>query len=384
MTWFEWALTVVLILNCSILSLVVWNVLRWPEPTDKCIGPERSCSVLIPARNEEATVASCIESVLRQGDAVLEIIVCDDHSSDATAEIVNKLASAEPRIRLISAPPLPSGWCGKNFACATLAKAAAGTWLLFLDADARLCDGAVSRMLHEAEARGVSFLSCWPGLDLDGFWEKTLMPMLNFVVLTLFPAPLSLKKQDSSLGLAHGACILARREEYDAIGGHEAVRDELFEDTSLARLWRAENQRGACLDGQSIVRVRMYDSFSGIWNGFKKNFFPSFRRVRNFWLFILLHLVCFLLPFVVLIVGAARGEWFPVAAFSAAAVLMMRFCLAARFGQPPWSAVLHPLAETILLALGIVSWHSCRLGRGVAWKGRIYRTRADVKERNGT
>jgi len=282
----------------------------------------------------------------------------------------------DPRVRLIVPPALPSGWCGKPFACSRLAAEALGEWLLFIDADARLGEGAVERMLNEAASRDVSLLSCWPGLELKGFWEKILMPMLNFVVLTLFPAPLSLKRRDASLGLAHGACILARREEYERVGGHEAVRDEIFEDTSLARTWRARGERGQCLDGQSIVRVRMYDSFHGIWNGFRKNFFPSFRHLRSFWLFLLLHLFCFFLPFVLFIALATRGVWSLPAGLAAASVLLMRASLALRFRYPLWSVLLHPLAECVLLILGIVSWWSCRGGRGVEWKGRIYRAGA--------
>lgn len=380
MTASECFLAVLLVLNVSVLSLVLWNVVCWPQPGGKGAAPRRTCSVLIPARNEERTIASCLGSVLRQGDSVLEILVCDDHSDDATAPVVRELEGKNPRIRLIPAPALPSGWCGKNFACATLAGEASGSWLLFLDADARLCDGALNRMLRAASAHEASFLSCWPGLELEGFWEKALMPMLNFVVLTLFPAPLSLKKQDASLGLAHGACILARREAYGRVGGHEAVRAELFEDTSLARVWRAAGERGICLDGQSVVRVRMYDSFHGIWNGFKKNFFPSFRHFPSFWLFLLLHLVCFLMPFVIFPAGAVRGVWLMPAALSALAVLAMRVSLALRFGHPVWSALLHPFSESILLILGIVSWRSCRGGRGVEWKGRTYRAGAGTGE----
>jgi len=372
MTAFEGAMTVLLVLDLSILALVLWNVSGWPEPRGEGGGARRCCSVLIPARDEERTIAPCIESVLRQGDPVLEILVCDDHSGDATARTVRELGKKDARIRLIAAPDLPPGWCGKTFACATLAGEATGSWLLFLDADARLCAGALGRMLRAAAAHEVSFLSCWPGLDLVGFWEKALMPMLHFVVLTLFPAPLSLRRRDAPLGLAHGACILALRDEYERIGGHRAVRGELFEDTSLARVWRARGGRGICLDGQSIVRVRMYDSFRGIWNGFKKNFFPSFRHARSFGLFMLLHFACFLLPFG-LAAAAFGGAGLRAAAAAAAAVLLMRAALALRFRHPLWSVLLHPLAESVLLVLGIVSWRSYSLGRGVEWKGRTYR-----------
>ncbi|HXG66232.1 MAG TPA: glycosyltransferase, partial [Blastocatellia bacterium] len=159
---------------------------------------------------------------------------------------------------------------------------ARGDWLLFLDADARLTDAAVARMVEEALCRKVTMLSGWPGLTLQSFWEKALMPLLNFVTFTLFPAPLSLVRDDASLGLVHGACILVDRKAYDAIGGHTAVRDQIFEDQRLAHLWRARGHRGICLDGQGIVSARMYHSFGEIWGGFQKNFYPAFRREVNF------------------------------------------------------------------------------------------------------
>lgn len=377
-------MALLLILNLLILLLVLWNVMRWPRPGPAGQRFTKACSVLIPARNEQGNIASCLEAVLRQGEAVREILVCDDHSTDSTASIVKQLEQNDARIRLITPDALPSGWCGKPFACATLAAEANGEWLLFIDADSRLYDEAVDRMLHEASARNITFLSCWPGLVLQGFWEKTLMPMLNFVVFTLFPAPLSLKRQDASLGLAHGACILARRDEYKKIGGHEAVHNEIFEDTSLARIWRAKGGRGICLDGQDIVHVRMYDSFHGIWSGFRKNFFPAFRHRHSFWLFLLSHLGLFLLPFFILIRLAIQGEWSLAVGLAAVSVLAMRAALALRFSYPLWSVLFHPLAEGILLVVGIVSWWSCRGGRGVEWKGRVYRAGAKRKGRSET
>lgn len=375
-------MVLLLILNLLILLLVLWNAIHWPKPRVAGERFTRACSVLIPARNEQDNIGPCLEAVLRQGDAVREILVCDDHSTDQTASIVKQFEQSDSRIRLITPDALPSGWCGKTFACATLAAEANGEWLLFIDADSRLCDEAIDRMLHEACTRNVSFLSCWPGLVLKGFWEKALMPMLNFVVFTLFPAPLSLKRQDASLGLAHGACILARRDEYKKVGGHEAVRDEIFEDTSLARVWRAREERGICLDGQDIVYVRMYDSFHGIWNGFRKNFFPAFRHRHSFWLFLLLHLVWFFLPFLLFVGMAIQGIWSLPVGVAAVSVLLMRTTLSLRFGYPLWSVLLHPLAELILLMLGVVSWWSCHGGRGVEWKGRVYR--AGAKHNTGS
>ena len=181
-------------------------------------------SVLIPARDEDANVEDCLGAVLAQGAVVAEALVYDDHSTDRTAAIVDDFAGRDGRVRRIEPSTLPDGWCGKNFACAKLAEAARGEWLLFLDADARLAPDAILWLVGEANARGVTLLSPWPALEARiGFWERVLMPLLDFVVFTLYPAPLSLVRSDASLGLAHGACILAHRATYDLVGGHNSV-----------------------------------------------------------------------------------------------------------------------------------------------------------------
>ncbi len=357
--------------NGVLLLLVLWNAVAWPAPRRVGAVPGSVCSVLIPARNEESNLPGCLESVLQQGEMVLEVIVCDDRSSDGTAAVVEKAALRDPRIRLIRTDGLPEGWCGKPFACASLAAEAKGEWLLFLDADARLRPEALARIITEAEKTGNTLLSCWPGLDMESFWEKLLLPMLNFVVFTLYPAPLAgMRPADASLGLAHGACILARREEYQALGGHDLVRGELFEDTWLARAWRARGGSSLCLDGQDIVRVRMYDSLQGIWEGFLKNFYPAFRHGWTFWLFLGLHVSAFLLPF--LLLPFLRDGAFLLAVIAAGSVLTMRLIQCVRFRYSVWPALLHPVAEAMLIALGIASWMRCRSGRGVVWKGRRY------------
>lgn len=355
-----------------ILALMAWNVLAWPRVAKAASVCPKAVSVLIPARNEELNLPACLDAVLRQGETVMEVLVCDDHSTDATARVVRDYAAHDGRVRLIGGAALPEGWCGKNFACAQLAAAARAEWLLFLDADARLADEAAARMIGEARRRRLTLLSCWPDLALVGIWEKALMPMLNFTVFTLFPAPLSLVRDDASLGLAHGACLLAHRATYEALGGHAAVRDQIFEDTRLAQLWRACGHRGLCLDGEDVVSVRMYGSFAEIWRGFEKNFFPAFRHAPSFAAFLLLHSAVFLSPFLLIGFG---GQ----AILAAACVLVMRAMLALRFHHPWWSVLLHPLAEVVLIGIGLSSWRCCRSGKGVEWKGRVYRSGGESK-----
>ncbi len=365
-------LIVFLILNLVFLAVVIGNVARWPRVVSRNEGPSHSVSVLIPARNEEQNLAACLDSVLLQGACVAEVIVYDDHSTDGTAEVTREYAERESKILLAAPVALPPNWYGKSFACQQLAGIASGDWLLFIDADVRLVPGAVNGMLSAAESYGASFLSSWPGLVTVGVWEKILMPMLNFVVFTLFPAQLSFIRKDRSLGLAHGASILVLKKDYQKLGGHAAVKDQIFEDTALARHWRAKGKWGLCLDGQDVVRVRMYGTVAEIWKGFQKNFFPAFQHRTSYWLFMLIHLLCFWLPFALSAFYSPQTFTAWVLWLSATAVLGIRSLLAFRFHQPWWSVLFHPFAETFLLLLGITSWWRCAFGRGVIWKGRRY------------
>src|SRR5499427_10654879 len=103
-----------------ILAVALWNAVAWPKFSAAASVRPGLVSVLIPARNEEANLTACLESVLRQDATVGEALVYDDHSTDATPLILADYASHDPRVRAVTPLPLPAGWLGKNFACARL------------------------------------------------------------------------------------------------------------------------------------------------------------------------------------------------------------------------------------------------------------------------
>lgn len=376
---------IILIPALVCLALTLWNVISWKKVALAGVDQDipgkknRSVSVLIPARNEAKNLAACLESVLAQGEAVHEIIIYDDHSMDSTPQIIREYAGRHAGIQGLSAVDLPAGWCGKNFACAQLAAEADGNWLLFLDADARLRIGAVRGIIRTAEKYNATFLSCWGAFELIGFWERVLMPMLNFVVFSTYPAPLAMRRNDPSLGLAHGACLLIRSDMYKSLGGHEAVSGEIFEDVRLARHWRERGELSLCLDGQDVVSLRMYSSISEIWKGFQKNFYPAFRSDLVFFTFMALHLMVFFLPFIFLPLAFIDVIFRPLLII-ALCVFTMRLALAVRFSHPLWAIFLHPLAEGILLAIGLSSYWKCKTGRGVQWKDRTYHDGSSANE----
>lgn len=360
----EIVIIIVLLILGSIFFTTILNIFFWQKIQNSSSEIPDTVSVLIPARNESENIIPCLKLIVHQRN-VNEVLIYNDHSDDDTAELVKEFSKTHTLVRLLDPLDLPEGWTGKNFACYQLALNAKSDWLLFIDADTRLSPQAISGILEQAKKWKATFVSCWPGLEMLTFWEKLLMPLLNFFVYIIYPAPISFQYDMPSLGIAHGACIMIKRETYNKIGGHVKVQNKIFEDTELARLWRKEGERSLCFDGQEVVRVRMYKSFMDIWIGFQKNFYPGFNSSFSFWLFLLFHTVLFLLPFFFLL----SSSYFLIMAIS---VWLIRILLAVRFKHPIWSAILHPIGEIFLIMLGIASWWHFEKGKGVQWKGRVY------------
>jgi glycosyltransferase involved in cell wall biosynthesis len=232
-------------------------------------------SIIVPACNEEACLAACLESLVAQDYPSCEIIVVDDHSSDNTRAI----ASGFP-VRVISAAPLPAGWSGKCNAVWTGAKIATGKWLLFTDADTRHAANSVRTGLQEAAKSGAALLSYSPRQEVHGFAERALMPVI-FAELAATYRPKEVSDPQSPAAAANGQYVLIRRDAYDAVGGHAAVGTAILEDVELAKRVK---QAGYRLQFRTadVVSTRMYRSFPQMWEGWTKNLallFPHPRRL---------------------------------------------------------------------------------------------------------
>jgi len=147
----------------------------------------RPLSVLIPARNEESTIRAAVQAVLASRGAEFEVVVLDDHSEDSTANIVSTLAERDPRVRFLPGQPLPAGWCGKQYACATLARSARHSLLVFLDADVRLAPDGLARLATYLEESGADLLSGIPLQETRTLVEKLVIPLIHFVLLGFLP-----------------------------------------------------------------------------------------------------------------------------------------------------------------------------------------------------
>jgi glycosyltransferase involved in cell wall biosynthesis len=228
-------------------------------------------SVIVPARNEEASLAACLESLVGQQGVPFEILVVDDHSNDRTKEIAASFANARPAsVRVLDAAPLPAGWTGKNNAVYTGARAANGEWLLFTDADTVHIPGSLARALREAEENNADLLSYSPEQIAVTFWELATLPVVFAELAREYP-PSKVSDPNSPAAAANGQYILIKREAYDGVGGHAAVAHDILEDVALARAVKRSGRKIRFRYAADAVRTRMYRDFHQLREGWTKN-----------------------------------------------------------------------------------------------------------------
>ncbi len=229
-------------------------------------------SAIVPARNEEATIAAAVESLAAQPE-IKEIIVINDQSKDGTAAALKRLCERYAQLRVLETKDLPAGWVGKNYAVSLGAAQATGDWLLFTDADGVHLPGSTAHALADAAKYGAGLVSYSPEQETLFWWEKALIPFV-YTRLSRKYSYDEVNHPDSPAAAASGQYLLIRREDYLRIGGHGAVAGEVLEDVALARIAKQAGVGLYFASGSGIMRVRMYRTFGAMWEGWTKNLYP--------------------------------------------------------------------------------------------------------------
>jgi chlorobactene glucosyltransferase len=377
---------VVAVLLVIILINLVLNLrsLRRPDINSKVPEPAPLISVLIPARNEEENIETCLKSLQKQDYPNFEILVLDDNSKDRTAELVERMAAKDDRIRLIKGELLPEGWAGKPFACYQLAEKAKGSWLLFLDADTTHAPHMLRSTLALALELKPSMLSGFPRQMAESLPEKIAMPVLYFVIMSLLPLWWLHRSTGHRPSLTIGQFILFPREDYWRIGGHMAVRDRILEDVWLGVETVRHGGRHVAIDLSTVFFCRMYRDVGSMWEGFVKWMY-SVAALSPFALvgLIAAGFVFYLAPFYWLwnafLSTAAPTDWRFIVAFQVAMLVFMRWLVEHHFKQSLLSTLLHPIGFSFLFAAGLYGGWREVVGLGVRWKERLYGETSGVK-----
>ncbi len=359
----------VVILLVILSNLITINRARWRASLDSY----PSISVLIPARNEEKTVASCANSLFAQDYPVFEVLILDDHSSDSTPAILSELSATNPRLRVLSGQALPDGWLGKNWACAQLAEQAQGELLLFTDADTTYHPHALRTLAAVLASEKADLLTGFPRQEMESWGERLTVPFFSWALFSFFPLLIAYRFKMPFLSGAVGQMLLFRRQAYQAVGGHCAVRNSITEDLELVRRVKAAGLRWRMTNISDLVTSHMYSGFWQAFQGFTKNFFAAFDFRMLPYLFVFGWLaVMFWLPLIVLalfLLGVA-----PMAQPSAlAACIILSLALwAIPYRQLGFSVLLAGLYPITLFSVEVVAinslWQS--LKGQLHWKGR--------------
>lgn len=342
-------------------------------------------SVVVPARNEEAKIARCVESLLKQNYPNFELIVIDDRSTDRTGAIIEEFARQDKRVTYVQGKDAPDGWIGKCNALAHAVGYASGEWYIFTDADTCHNENSIRDAISHGICHKADLVSFIPFQELVSFWERLIMPVLLSSFLVGDPFHKVNNPEAKLFAYAYGQYIICRRSSYLAVGGHQSVRDEIVEDHALGRVFKEKGYKILVADGKTLYRVRMYTDLVSLWQGWTKNLYSLIDSSVVF-LFVILLLInmTLVLPYLELCIVAAMwlaGEQstglIVLTQLTAAQFIMLAFWFKLteqhRTGFNGLSFFTLPIGSLAVTVLYLHASYLVLSGGQVNWKGRHYR-----------
>ena len=330
-------------------------------------------SVLIPARNEDHNIESCIRSLQKQIYKNYEILVLDDNSTDHTLEILNRLAADDSRIRILNGKPLPSDWYGKPFALHQLTQQAKGEIFIFTDADTFHTPTSIAWAVTNMEGLKADMISGYIGQIFKSFGEIITVPLMYF--LTGFVIPLFLNRfvKVTWFSAAIGQFIAIRRSVFEATGGCEPFKKKTSEDIYMSRHIKRNGYNVRFLNICEHVKCRMYKGYRAAVEGIGKNIFDFLGKSTVLLFFIVLMIFLFLFfPFPLLLVNMINFSPHTFRIFAVVALYTLTWLfmfLNQRLNW--WYCFLWPLMFLNLMYIGLWSWFRSVSGRGFIWKDRV-------------
>jgi chlorobactene glucosyltransferase len=375
-----------------------------PSRSDADMGgdPRPSVSVIVPARNEAVNIENCVASITGSSYPDFEVIVVDDRSEDGTGDLTRSVpAGNATSLRVIDGAELPADWLGKPWACHQGARVATGELLLFTDADTTHGEHLLARAVAARREEDADLLTVVGRQLMESFWERLIQPQIFFLMLLRFPDfERNARNKRWRDAIANGQFMLFPRASYDAVGGHESVKDEVAEDLAMAQTVKRAGLSLRIRSAEEDFSTRMYRSLGQLVEGWSKNIVlgglqtvPRFVRPIVPPIAFISGLVLWVVPPIAL-VGSGLLVWFTpesaglgprlanqVVLLSSATIFALSVTtwawFTAKMRAPALYGLLYPLGAVVGAYIFLRSWVR---GRNVEWKGRRYRLRP-VSER---
>jgi glycosyltransferase involved in cell wall biosynthesis len=338
-----------------------------------------SISIIVPARNEAHTIEPALRSLIALDYPNLEVIAVNDRSTDATGEIMERLASeSNGRVRVIHIDELPGGWLGKTHAMWKAALESRAEWLLFTDADIKFRTDTLRRVMAYAERDPADHYVLFPTMIFKSFGEKIVMAF--FAIMFSFALkPWRAADPNSRDHVGMGAFNLVRRSTYDAIGTYERMRLAVIDDIELGKLVKHGGYRQRCIFGRDLIGVHWATGAFGILHNLTKNIFAQLRfSVLLAALGVAAMLFFNLMPYL----GSALAPGWSRLPFALVlgAIVLVYINLHRETREVHWLLViLHPIAALLVAYAVLRSVVVTLKDGGITWRGTKYSLR-DLKK----
>lgn len=369
-----------LIILAGLLFLITVSNLRFLDSLeDSCDSFDKlsdypCVSILIPARNEEDYIEQCLRGLISQTYAPLEILVLDDQSTDRTKEVVQNIVEVDSRVKLVSGSKLPIGWVGKNWACHQLSEKATGDLLLFVDADTILSEGTIAAAVTDSIKNEVDLLAVMPRRVAGCISERLMFPFIDWAAFCWMPMKQAHKSGSPHLSAAFGQFMLFKREAYESIGGHAAVKTTPLDDLGLVRLTKKIGLKWMLFEGANSVQVLPYKGNSDALKGISRSVFPAlYYRFSLLMLGTAILLTVGYLPIVLLVTSIMshpeNSSKLLMAAASISMIAAPWFIICRKFDHTRLTTLFYPVAITLMIVLAFHSMAVYRMGF-TSWKDR--------------
>jgi dolichol-phosphate mannosyltransferase len=337
-------------------------------------------SVVVPTLNEAARIMPCLMGLSQQSYELREAIIVDSNSQDGTQDIVKAAGQNEPRLRLITDDPLPSGWVGRPWALHTgyLHTSPHSEWFLGIDADTEPQVGLIASLVKVAESEGYDMVSLAPQFILQYPGEWCLQPALLMTLLFRFDSA-GVDAVSSSRVMANGQCFLCRRAVLEQLDGYTSAAGSFCDDVTLARNIAAAGYKVGFFDGSQVIKVRMYQGAKETWDEWGRSLdLKDAANPAQVWGDVLFLLCVQALPLPLLLLSSYLlylGSNYPsvMILFGLNAFLFLLRCfmllaIAPSYAGSSFFFWLSPLADQLaVLRIILSSWK-----KPTKWRGRSY------------
>jgi len=360
--------------------------------------PAPTVCVIIPAHNEQATIAGLATSLRLQDYPRFRVIFALDRCTDGTEAALRRAIDGDHRFDIVLIHQCPEGWAGKVHAIWSALQSPRPSphppppdpprdadLLLFADADTSFDPACIRACVALLQDRGLDMLSLLSTLTTDRWFETIVQPVAGMELLRQYP-PLKANARDHARPFANGQFMLFRRAAYDAIGGHEVVKDELLEDIQLARHLRHKGFMTGLLMADGMLRCRMYSDFAAFRRGWKRIYIEGANRnpgrLRSSALRLTITGVILPLASMMAVLagaavrlqsGEAMGTVTAVAGLAALLIMFIALALAAALGSSRLEGILaYPLGAALVASILSEASSDLTKGKSTVWAGRSY------------